>query len=214
MIRSEAVARVRAGLSFRTSSTTLNNEIVEALQKSQRLREMGKTLPWFLKEEDDSLSFTANDPEIPLPTGFLREIADENLWWDGDSDDDRRELQKIDFAQGKRLYVNTTDTNPVAYALRKSSLWLFPTPDFSGTCTWSYYKADSLLTADDSENSWLLYAPDLLIADAGVIVAADLEIESAVSKFQALARREEMALFGDIIERELENYPIIMGGNN
>ncbi len=214
MNRGDAVARVRAGLSFRTSSTTLNAEIVEALQKSQRLREMGKTLPWFLKVEDDSLSFTLNDPSIDLPVDFIREIADENLWWDGDDSNDRRELQKIDFAQGRRLYIEPTNLTPVAYALRKDSLYLFPTPDFSGTLTWSYYGRDAILDDDADENEWLSHAPDLMVADAGVIVAADLSDDKALAKFQALSAREEKALLGEIIERELESYPIIMGGNN
>lgn len=214
MIRSLAIEQVRKGLSFRASSTNLNARIVECLQRAQRNLEMGKTFPKFLIEEDATLSGLAGNSTIDFPIGFLRIVEEENIWWNGDSSNDRRELQKASLKQLKTLWTGTTQVTPVAYALRKDSIQIFPTPDVAHTYTWSYYKAADLLDDDGDENVWLLNAPDLLIAEAGLIVAADLQDDAAATKFAAMQSSAQSALFFKIIDDELQDEYVIMGGNN
>ena len=214
MIRSAAVAKVRQGLSFRTSSANLNSVIVEALQNVQRDLERGKTLPRFLVQEDASLTITANVAYIAHPTGFLREVEDERPWLDASGDDAAIELQKADFNQAKTLWLGSEVTTPRVYAMRKARMWLFPTPTEAGTITWSYYKAADLLDEDADENVWLLNAPDLMVAQAGLLVAADLNDKEALAKFQALAAQYQKTELFKIADDETSGGYVIMGGNN
>ena len=214
MTRDEMVAEIRKGLSFRASSTNLNTRIVECLQRAQRSREKGKTLPKFLIQEDATLTGTANVAAISLPSGFIRIVEDENIWWDGDSDNDRRELERADYKQLKTIWTGTTLTTPVAYALRKATVHIFPTPTAAHTYTYSYYKAADELDDGSDENVWALNAPDLLIAEAGLIVATDLGDVEATTKFAAMQTTAAQDVFYEILLDELADYPLVMGGNN
>ena len=214
MTRDEAATLIRSKLSFRASSTNLNLAIVNALQYTQRDLEMGKTLPPFLITESEALTGVANSPTIALPTGFLRLVEDENIWWNGTATAGVRELQRAEYKQLRAVWAGTTETSPRAYALRKNSIYIFPTPDVAHTYVWSYYKKADILDDGSDENVWLLNAPDLMIAQAGLLVAADLQDDAAVAKFTALQMSAQKAFFYKIVDDELADYPLIMGGNN
>lgn len=209
---SAASELIRNKLSFRASSTSLNTRILSALNEAQRDLEKGKTLPKFLLQEDQTLTGSANSPTLTLPAGFLRLSEEEGIWWDGDSSEARRKLQRGDLNQLKEIWTGTTRTTPVAYALRKATIMVFPTPTAAHTYTYSYYKAGDVLVSD--ENVWLANAPDLLISQAGLLVAADLQDDAAITKFTALQRSAQSAVFFKTIDDELQDEFVIMGGNN
>jgi hypothetical protein len=216
MNRGAAIARVRAGLSFRVSAPTLNNEIAEAMMKAQRDLEMGKTLPKFLLQEDQVLSGLANDPNIVLPPGFLKESEEDGFWWAGDGTVSGfpRELERGDYRQLRKVWNTTQENRPFAYAIRKGVVTVFPTPSVVHEYSWSYYKADAVLSADPVENEWLLNVPDLIVAQAGLMVAADLHDNEALQKFQALQKQAQTSMFYKVVDDEFANIQPTMGGNN
>jgi len=209
MTRDEAVAIIQEKLSFRTGNAS---SIIARMQEAQRNREKGRTLPWFLLSEDQTLSGTADVASVSLPSDFLRESEDEVPRYVDSDGDYVRELEKGSFNQLTEVWKDSDQTTPFAYALRKSTIYVFPTPTAAWTLKWSYYAKADVLTSD-IENDWLEHAPDIIIADAGLLMAADLHDNEAVQKFTATLIRAEQALMGEIVEREIGGRTLLMGGN-
>jgi len=136
-------------------------------------------LPWFLLKTG---SVTASAATATAPTGFLREYEEGGLW--GTDDDGLPyKIDKDDFA-----VLNAEEWEagaPQQYALVGGTLYFFPTPDVSRTLTMYGYFADTPLGSSDIENNWLLYAPDLMIAQAGVQIARYLRDPDMVQLFSA-----------------------------
>ncbi len=213
MTRDEAVALVNEGLSFRRSSPGRDAIVVERLQEAQRQREMGEQPPWFLRTEDVPFTATANVPTIALPVGFWQfdEESSLKLYTSGVF---TRNLEFGAFDQLSKVWSGSTETSPFAVALRKDTIYLFPTPTSAVTLFADVYLHDDELLADDTENLWLANAPDILIADAGLLVAADIDDEVAIKKFTAKLQRAEAKLFAETIEREMNGRIYAMGSNN
>lgn len=210
MTRDEAVALVHQGLMFRSGQSAA---IINALQAAQRTREMGKSLPWFLVQEDQTLTGTANSPTIsPLPTGFIRVVEDEAIgYYVGGVF--VRKLERTEYNQAQRVWLGTSKTEPYAWALRTAKITIFPTPTAAFTLKWSYYKKDALLTSN-IENAWLLNAPDILINEAGLRVAGDIGYDEGVKKFAAALAMADRAFTAEMTLRETTGMDeIIMGGN-
>lgn len=206
--RSTAVARVQRGLGFRTD---LEDEIIDALQEAQRTLERGKSLPYFLLQEDQTLAVASGSADVSLPTGFIKEKEDEPLRYT-DSDGNLIKPEKLPLDIGTARFLSADAGKPIAYVLRKAGITFFPERDTDYSLTWSYYKAADVLTTDIT-NDWLTYAPEVLVFAAGVIVAADMGAsgEKTLQKFQALYKTAWDGMFANMIERELENKPLKMG---
>jgi hypothetical protein len=214
MDRDTAVIRIRRGLSFR--STDRNDEIIDALKEAQRELEGAKTLPWFMIEEDATLSLLADASTVSIPDGFIKEVEDEGIRYT-DDDGDVHFLTKKPFDEAKTFYARATSTEiaqgPVAYSLRKSTIYFWPSPVTSAfTFTWSYFKAATLLTTN-VENVWLANVPDLLIGRAGMIIAHDLRDVDAKTGFTDMYKFWRAWLDARIAEREDAGMPRAMGRN-
>lgn len=183
MTRDEAVAIIKRGLGF-LSSTTHDDAIIAALKQAQFAREGGRSLPEFLLQEDETLAITADTANYTLPTGFLREDIDFNPVTITDSDGDVTILEPLGYDEAKALYEEGAEGTPEVYSVRKTEVWLFPTPDAALTLTWSYFKNDTVLDTN-VENQWLANAPYVLIADAGLKMAKDLRDQAAAAIYQA-----------------------------
>ena len=209
MIRSAAIARIQQGLGFRTD---LSDVIISALQEAQGEFERAQTLPWFLISEDQTFTATALSPTVALPTSFLRIVEEESPHFTTTGTTPTF-LVKKPFDEALQYYLGVSNGRPQAYTLRSASISLWPTPDITYTLAWSYYKAGTALTSD-IENVWLLNVPYLLIARAGLIVAADLENETATKKFLAMYDKWNSWLFNAIADRDDQAMPRSIGRNH
>lgn len=196
MTRDEAVAIIKRGLGF-LNSTLHDDAIVAALKQAQVLREGGRSLPWFLLQEDETFAAVEGQQAYALPTGFIRLDVDFNDVRIVDSTGASYPIDPIGYDEAIRLYELTTNNQPEVYALRNNSINLFPYPDEAYTVQWSYYKKDDLLDTN-IENQWLLNAPYVLIADAGLKMAKDLRDLEGAEVYQS-----EKAQWDDWFTREM-----------
>jgi hypothetical protein len=208
MDRSEAVARIKRGLGFRTD---LDDTIVTQLQESQRQLERGRSLPWFLVVESEALSITSGSGEIALPTRFIREKPREGLYYYSSVELENVFLEKIDLNIGIARFANSSAGKPRAYTLRSETLKFYPTRDTTYSATWSYYKGAEVLTSD-VENLWLEHGAEALIGHAGMTLAKDLRDKDAVALFSEMHVEGWKGVFAHGIERELDNQPLYIGG--
>lgn len=220
MQRSEAITTIKRGLGYRP---TQDASIIAALKEAQRQLELGHTLPNFLLEYDATVSVTANNPTIALPTGFIR-FSDEYQFYYVNTDGARVFLPRKNYTEAYQAYVASgeEDGNVIAQVYdypqvvvqrSKTAALVIPTPRTSFNMFLTYYKADDVLETE-IENKWLKNAPDVLIGMAGMTVAGDVRDKDALANFSRRANLGGKSLMGDIIEDELAGRPLVMGRNN
>lgn len=208
MNRSAAVALMKQGLGFRQS---LDDVCVVALQQAQRLVEGGRTLPRFLIVEDAPIAITSGSGAITLPTGFIR-VADNRGPYTLDLQNAPKFIEKFEILKLRARFSASAAGRPRGYSLRNTDIVFLPTRDAAYTAYWSYYAQAALLTTD-IENSWLQYAPDVLIGRAGMLVAKDTRDKEAYDKFEKLYNEAWVVAFAESELREEAGDPIIMGSN-
>lgn len=217
MLGSDAVKRVNDAIGFRPDGHSLEATIARRFAEAQDDLEMGKTLPKFLLQEDAPLSLTVGTHTVLIPAGFAR------------ADDERPISYLISgssrpkFLQQKRIYkdaveaYSNSDFNTVGfkvYVLRNSVIDFIINAPSTTAFTWNYYKyADAFTT--NGENQWLLHktAKYWLIGEAGYRIAYDLRDANAKALFDDMRQKGRAATFGDILAREDESGPLVMGAN-
>ena len=214
---SEAVKRVNQAIGFRPDGHSLETIIAQRFGEAQDELEMGKTLPKFLLQEDQSLILTLGAHTVNIPTGFARA-------------DDERPISYVitgtsrpKFLQQKRIYRDAIDaysgsdfttTGFKVYVIRNSVIDFIINAPASTTFTWNYYKyADAFSTG--AENAWLAHktAKYWLIGEAGYRIAYDLRDANAKTLFDDMRQKARAATFGDILAREDESGPLVMGAD-
>lgn len=210
MLCDAAVALIQQGLSFRSD---LVSAIVASLVEAQLEQERGKTLPWWLVQEDQTLSLSAGVGSVALPSGFLREVEDEEPYRSDTATGGVVHIRKVPFDEAKAVYSTYENSNPIVYAIRKTTLEFFPTPAEAMNVTWSYYKADDAPTLG-AENVWLANAPYVLIGRAGEIIAEDAKDGQALVKFQRMYARWKPVLEAQIAERAAAAQYFTLGGDH
>jgi hypothetical protein len=213
MTRDEAIARIQQGIGFRTD---LDDQIAYALREAQRMLENGLSLPYFLVEEDQTLTAPAGTDAIALPDGFIREADGEGLRYFDTEADDWVFLEKKLHEEAIKATSGLDPGSPLVYVLRKDSVQVYPERDASYDLTWSYYKRGAELTTD-IENSWLDEAggnPEALIGRAGMLVAEDVvaDVPLYYQKFERMFVQAWKGAFAAGILREEAEDPIIVGG--
>ena len=210
MTRDEAVTEIQNTLGFRTDKSS---EIVLALQRAQTKLEMGAVLPWFLQSDIISISTVNGTETVLLPASFLREWEDDPLWYfvagTGGDADAWTELAKEDLAFLRDKYPG--EGAPIAYAISIDKFYIFPTPDAVYTLKLIYFKADTLLTTNVT-NQWLTYLPYLMVGEAGRLFTPGLRDKDAVRQFQEWAAegRREMLVENEARMNSSRRY--VMGG--
>lgn len=182
MLRDAVVSLIKGRLA-RWNDTVLTNHIITELQMAQIRAEQKATLPWFLLTESSYTTTTAGEERIEVPADFLREAEEDALWLE-DAEGTWRELRKGDYSSLRPRYPESG--KPVTYALVGNYFRLFPVPDSAGyTAHMIYYAKDATLETN-VENKWLSHAPEILIADAGHIIASRyVRNDSAAMEFKA-----------------------------
>lgn len=220
MLRSEAITEIKVGLGFRQ---TQDATIVRALKESQRILELGHTLPSWLVTYDESITVTADDPIITLPERFIRLHDDYDLYYTN-SDSARVFIPRRNYTEAYQAYVasgeeddsvdSPSSSYPQVMVLKgKTEAILIPTPTVSFTAALTFYQGAELLDTD-IENAWLANAPDVIIGMAGMRVAAILRDKGAYEQFAQRANLGGKSLMGDIVEDELAGRALVMGRNN
>lgn len=212
MNRSDAISRLQRGAGFLTGQT---DTIISCLQEAQRLLENGRTLPVFLIQEDQTLAVASGTGETALPTGFIREVDNEELRYVPSGATVPRFLEKTNLKNAVKTFAGDDAGAPRAYVLRNSGLLIYPERDQAYSLTWSYYKHSVSLADEVSTNEWLQDengGPEALIGKAGMILAADLKDEISYKKFAAMYAEGWAGVFAEVILREETNQPIAVGG--
>lgn len=217
MLGSVAVQRVNRALGFRADGNSLEAAIALSFAEAQDDLEMGKTLPKFLLQEDQTLSLGIGLHVVNLPAGFARA-------------DDERPISfpvtgstRPKFLQQKRIYKDAVDaysnsdfntTGFKVYVIRNSVIDFIINATSATTFTWNYYKYGSSFSLG-GENEWLLHksAKWWLIGEAGYRIAYDLRDANAKALFEDMRQKGRAATFGDILAREDESGPLVMGAD-
>lgn len=207
MLGSAAVARVQQLLGWRSDKST---EILAALNEAQDELETGRTLPIFLKEEDATLVFAADEYSIALPSGFIKIVKDEQPYRVDASSGDVTFLVPTDFKRGMQLYGSAEAGDPVAYAIRESTIRIFPATSEALTLTYSYWKHADDITSG-AENSWLANYPYVIIGMGALKIARDIRDSGAVKNAEAMLLEWRPRMLSGIIERETDERDFFMG---
>ncbi len=217
MTRDEAVAEVQTGLGFRTDLDTL---IVTRMQQVQVLLERGRTLPWFLLEEEATVSVAAAANDAPLPTGFIRETEYKTGGLRYVSDEGKPVfLQKVPYDESllalwrEDAATSSAPKFPSLYALRTSKFVVYPAPTAALTLYLDYFKAGTVLDSDIT-NVWLTNAPYLVIGNTGASVARTLKNTSAFEEFSAQAQTAWSSVLAENVQRQAANRRYVLGRNS
>jgi len=215
MTRDEAVTRMRRKLAFNNSLNA--TVLVDALKDAQLSLEKEPELPYFLRTEYTSISTVASEERIPLPAlpdapEFLMIVEDSALWrFDSTEDKQWKEIVKCDLDALRRLYAESDEDEPRAYALDGLYFRVFPAPDKAYTLKMIYYGKDLLLDTN-IENEWLKHFPFLLISLAIKEVTEGTRDTSAYNLAGARETVERARLRTFVIARETSNLTYQMGG--
>lgn len=170
--------------------------------------EKGPTLPWFILSETASSNTTAGERRLALPDDFLRE-DDESRVYLITAAGKKIELEKGEYAELTAMEDSSeneaeSEGQPTHYALKGNYFHLFPTPDQVYTVQFRYYaKQDDPTDTTSSENAWFEHAPDLIIAEVGVVVAGQhIQDIEKVALFQTQANEARARMFVEATARE------------
>lgn len=176
--------------------------------------EMMERLPDFIISEEATAETIAGDSRLPLPSDFLREVEDDNLWYVQD-DGTLVEIPKRGYDEGRlEISDNAEAGPPQLYSVRGNYIILRPTPDAVYQIRFpSYYaRQDEPADTEGSENQWFKFVPSLLIAKTGVKIAGlNLKDPELVQIFAAEQDRGITRLKNYITAREEANRNRRMG---
>jgi hypothetical protein len=186
MLRDSAVSLIATRLGNRTD---LDSRIVAEMQYVQEMLENREYLPVFLLSDITSLATVADQDYVSLPSDFLREYEEGNLWYYDSTVSAGvspwKEMSKRPVQDVKEGYSLTTDS-PEVYALLSDKIIVGPVPNAAYTLKFYYYARDAVLSSN-IENQWLKYAPDLMIALTGLQVATFIQDATMINTFGAMA---------------------------
>lgn len=217
MIGSEAVNLMKRRLGFRRN---LDAECLFELREAQKRAESeSRTQPWFLIQENATITTVAQTATVDLPEDFIKEPDDitSQIRYNpiyGNSLVGVRFLTKVDATDAIPYYTKSDGDlivgGPRSYILGKTQLNFFPTPDAAYTLYWNYHAKDDIIQLD-TENEWLKHAPDYLIGDAGVRLAGDIRNQNAISLFTAMFNEGQKQIIAGNVEREWAGRELRMG---
>lgn len=219
--RTQAIQRIKDGLGFRRA-TNLDDRIILRLQEAQRELEAGKTLPEFLKVSDHLVTLVAGTQTAFVPFAFLREDYTEPMYFRKDNDPKGKKvfLNRVDADDAFTLYWNNgLPASPRVYVVRRPSPTLAWTLDFVNpvdrdyTFHFSFYEHDTDIGTTES-TKWLAFAPEWIIGEAGIRMAADARDPDGVSLFGDMMKKGRLAVLGETLMSETAVQPIQMGSAN
>lgn len=199
MKTSEAVAIIK-GRCSNYSSSTIDALIVTEMNARQKALEGGDFRPWFLLTESASTTNTASDERIPMPSDFIMEWEEGSMQYKLSTETEWSDLAKDDYDFLRERYGETAGA-PKGYSEAGENFLIVPPPLYAYSWKMRYYAHQAANTlSPDSENNWLKYASDWLIAETGVIIASQYLNNKAaadafsIQKSEAKARVEKLTV--------------------
>lgn len=175
--------------------------------------------PWFLRYTNTVVPFIAGESKILLPDNFIAFDDD----WGGlfvldptlTSPVKYRKLRRITSDDYWNKYAYDEVGIPTHYMIDVSTgtgvgmgteITLTPTPDIDYACKIQYIGKDIATPASNTENRWLKYAPDLLIAHAGYQLASKhfMDDTRAISFSKDIVVATERLVITDTARKETE----------
>lgn len=176
MQRDAAVDLLMGRLGRRTNASLKDDIIREMVFVQENLMEGGEFLPWFLITNDDTLVTVADQEYVALPSDFIREWEDGGLFREtGDATAPKKLIERDDYDIITLKHPGTG--TPLKYDRDETYMYLRPIPDSVIDLELWYYQKDTSLAGvyggagATTENGWLLWASDWLIAETGVIIS-------------------------------------------
>lgn len=157
--------------------------------------------PWFLLEESTSLAVTSGVNTVSLPTDFIAFYEDGGLFNASGLEIEQATLTDIKQQLYREDGTTVDGTTPTAFALRGTTLHLYPMPSADTTISLNYYKKSATLANSPNDNPWLVHAADWLLNATGVRVAANQQHVDAVKVFSAEEIRARSRVIGENEER-------------
>lgn len=171
--------------------------ILAELRNAQARLEADPELPWFMDKLATNFSTTANSQTLAVPTDFRREL---DLGLFGTAGDGTvREITKGQYRilrSNNNLYA--LKGFPEFYDLVGSLLYFFPTPDATYDLEFWYAASQAVITVG-TENTWLRYYPELIIAEASIEIARFLRDENYLRLSEGHLQRERVRMQTDAI---------------
>lgn len=176
-------------------------------------------LPWFLISDEVTLNMTLGDRNVSLPSDFIREYEDEDLWYyNADNSPTRRKLEKADVDDTTDWGLESSPGEPELYALVGSQFVLDKDPDATavlGSLKFRHYKRSVALNSGNLTNVWTLNADWLLVQRLGGVMARQYirDLDLAVA-FEDQANKAWFKLQQSHVAREQANRRAQMGGSD
>lgn len=205
---SEAVTTILNRVSRQTNpSTNLSTWIYSELNLAKNRLEAAPELPWFLLTEEAYQSITQGEERIAIPSDFLRETDTDNMQVEDTeaTPSSFYDLRKVQFDDARTRYGDTTG-RPEVYVLSGGYFRVRPIPDKTTYRLWMTYFAKDEDVTQTSAGRWLTYMPDLLIAEAGIVIATALRNDQAAALFTGLRKTEMDRLVRENVAREMVNF--------
>lgn len=206
---SQALDLLMSRLGNRTQPTLRSTCLLEMVLAQQTQLEGGLTLPWFLLSEELTTQTPSDGVErrVSLPTDFIREAEEQALLIVAD-DGSEKEVVKDDYdILVQKHGYDAQSTLPLEYALSGNYIHLFPIPTVQRTLRMRCYIRDAVpQDSTGSENNWLKYAADLLIAETGIVIASQhLKDPETAQTFVGMQTRARDRLFKASVARDEAN---------
>lgn len=216
MDRDQAVQEVAQGLGMRRD---LGDLIIQRLIQAQTSLEGGRSLPWFIINEDSPIELVADQYQYDLSDAFIREVDDFGqrsspylTFGTGDSS----HVNKVDYDDAVAQYgFSSASGTPAVYALRSNSIFFWPTPDQAYSYRWSFYQKQASLAnnVSEDENAWLKHCPYLLIGKAGKYMSRVTRDPDSYKLFDDQEREWTDWLTREMAAREQANQVVVMGAD-
>lgn len=170
-----------ARLGNRTEAALRANVLLEMIQFQAITMEKGPYLPFFLLVNEEPLTVTADVRAVALPSDFLRELEEDSLFILDDNSVPQPMVKGSYDELAAHHGLDADSTLPLDYCIRGTDILLFPKSSVARTLQLSYFASDAVPADTTTENLWLKYASDLLLAGTGEIVAGQYLQNSELS---------------------------------
>lgn len=168
--------------------------------------------PWFLatdtETEGDTFQTVAEQESVVLPTGYLSQVPDSDVWIT-DSNGKRR-LKQLFYVDMLEMY-DTTDI-PMAVNNTGTRLRIRGIPAEVYPLVLYYYKTAGPFSGQTS-NPWLTYAGNVVIGEVGAVIAGQyLQDPQLAQMFAQLAAKAWSELSIQTTAKQLEGMDLVKGG--
>ncbi len=200
----DLVSRIKYRLS-RQQDSSIDARIIAELVAAQEALENGTTLPWFLLTQQEYEAVGPHDNfSLSNYPDFLRISEDdygfrvENL--NSETGETLVKLTRQDTYEKMITYSGGTaddTTFPNTYCVLGTMIHVRMKQIVTRKYFLSYYRKDSTIPAAGNSTLWSINVPDLLAAEAGIMVAQYLRDNEAIKLFMGL----RAAKFGEMLRR-------------